>query len=389
MYDAQKCIKCRKCEEVCRREDVDAPVAINNIKRFITDSPEAYATDDAPALARVLGHYGYPQLLADLDAVGIPTYATTDGWCYPLSNSAAAVAETLTAMLDLAGVSVRLKTKITDLRVSGRKFEVTLGGGPHRELVDRVIVASGGKAYPALGSRGTLFPVLDRLGHKIRPIHPALVPITAQVKQFHKLQGVRLDVGLSLLKAGEVLAETVGNMMFTQFGFSGPAPMNLSHLVSTQSGKGLTLAIDLLPYHRGELTDLIARMRSRPVPVRILLGSVLPPKIAPVVMPMADLPVDARVADLSKESLDRLFYLLTHLTVRVTGTRGFNFAQASTGGVSVREVDPRTMESRLVPGLHFAGEVLDVVGPCGGYNLQFAWTSGALAGRGAITEDHT
>ena len=346
---------------------------------------ERYTCAKHAFLEKAFSLCGHEETIARLHELGIPTYATSDGWCYPLSNSAATVAETLAVMLDLAGVNVRLKTKITGVRVSGDRLALVVGGGPHRETVDRIIVASGGKAYPALGSRGTLFPVLERLGHTISPIHPALAPITANAKQFHKLQGVRLDVGLTLLGKGTVLAKTVGNMMFTQFGFSGPAPMNLSHLVSRRPGASLVLSIDLLPYHRDQLDGLIARMRSQPVPLRVVLGSVLPPKIAPVVIPLAGLPADAHLAALSQADLDRLLHLLTHLTAQVTGTRGFRFAQVSTGGVLVTEVDPRTMESRIVPGLHFAGEVLDVVGPCGGYNLQFAWTSGALAGSGAAT----
>lgn len=347
-----------------------------------------YTCSDRTFLEKAFSLCGHEETIARLRALGIPTYATSDGWCYPLSNSAATVAETLAAMLDLAGVNVCLKTKITDIRAANGEFILTVGGGPHTQTVDRVIAASGGKAYPALGSKGTLFPVLETLGHTIFPIHPALVPITANVKQIHKLQGVRLDVGLALLEKGSVLEKTVGNMMFTQSGFSGPAPMNLSHLVSTRPpGDDLTLSIDLLPHHRPQLDDLIAGMRSAPVPLRVILGSVLPPKIASTAIPMAGLPADVCLAGLSKSDLGRVLHLLTHLDAKVTGTRGFRFAQVSIGGVSVAEVNPRTMESRIVSGLHFAGEVLDVVGPCGGYNLQFAWTSGALAGRGAARDE--
>jgi len=340
-----------------------------------------YTCADRTFLETAFSLFGHEETVTCLHELGILIYATPDGWCYPLSNSAAAVADALAAMLDLAGVDVRLKTKVADIRPTGGKFTLTVGGGPRTQTVDRVIVASGGKAYPALGSRGSLFPVLKRLGHALNPVRPALAPIIADVKHLHKLQGVRLDVGLTLFARGQVLGETVGNMMFTQFGFSGPAPMNLSHLVSAHPGATLILSIDLLPQHRAELIGIITRRR-----LRVTLGSVLPPKIASVVIPLAKLPADVCLADLSQKDLDRLLHLLTHLKAKVKDTRGFKFAQISTGGVSVSEVDPRTMESRIVPGLHFAGEVLDVVGPCGGYNLQFAWTSGALAGRGAARE---
>ena len=346
-----------------------------------------YTCADRTFLETAFSLFGHEETVTCLHELGIPSYATPDGWCYPLSNSAATVADALAAMLDLAGVDVRLKTKVADISPTGGKFTLTVGGGPRTQTVDRVIVASGGKAYPALGSRGSLFPVLTRLGHAINPVRPALAPIIADVKHLYKLQGVRLDVGLTLFERGQVLGETVGNMMLTQFGFSGPAPMNLSHLVSARPGAALILSIDLLPHHRAELMELITRMRSQSVPLRVVLGSVLPPKIAPVVIPLAKLPADVCLAALSQKDLDRLLHLITHLKAKVKETRGFKFAQVSTGGVSVSEVDPRTMESRIVPGLHFAGEVLDVVGPCGGYNLQFAWSTGALAGRGVVGGD--
>jgi len=117
--------------------------------------------------------------------------------------------------------------------------------------------------------------------------------------------------------------------------------------------------------------------------VRVVLGAVLPEKIPPVAMGIAEIAADARLSDVSDAELARLMDALTALTARVTGTRGFQFAQVSTGGIPVSEVEPQTMASRIVPGLHFAGEVMDVVGPCGGYNLQWAWTSGAIAGAGA------
>ncbi|MDH7490493.1 MAG: aminoacetone oxidase family FAD-binding enzyme, partial [Anaerolineae bacterium] len=282
-----------------------------------------------------------------------------------------------------AGVEARLQTKIADIRPDKRGITLAIGGGPHTQTFDRVIVACGGKAYPALGSRGDLFPILESLGHHIVPIRPALAPLTADVRRFHKLQGVRLDVGLTLYEGDRVLGRTIGNMMFTEYGFSGPAAMDLAHLVSARPGTYLTLEINLLPNVKVALEELIARKRHEPFPVRVALGAVLPQKIPPLVMSVAGMRPDARLSELSDAERERLMETLTRLKATVTGTRGFQFAQVSTGGVPLAEVDPATMASRVVPRLHFAGEVLDVVGPCGGYNLQWAWTSGAIAGAGA------
>jgi len=344
-------------------------------------TPERYTCADVGFVGSVLDAYGPRRLLTRLEELGILTYATDDGWCYPLSNSAATVADALAAALHLAGVSVHLQTKVSNARRKGSRFTLDLGGPSHTVDADRVVVATGGKAYPSLGSKGEFFPVLERLGHSIAPVRPALAPITARVKRFHRLQGVRLDVRLSLYSGRQLLGETVGNMMFTQYGFSGPAPMDLSHLVSNRAKDRLTLAIDLVPRHRQRLQDLVDRRRRDPVPLRVILGSVLPAKVPPVLLQLAGLPPDALLQRLSGVDLQRVLDLTQHLTAQVTGTRGFRFCQLSTGGVPVTEADPGTMSSRLVPGLYLAGETLDVVGPCGGYNLHWALATGALAGQ--------
>lgn len=346
---------------------------------------ERYVCADRRFLEAAFSLCGHRETIEGLHDLGIPTYATPDGWCYPLSDSAATVADALAAALELAGVEVHLKTKISDLK-PGRSVWTLFAGGPaHTCEVDRVVVATGGKAYPALGSKGDFFPVLERLGHTIEPIRPALVPLVADVRHLHKLQGVRLDVGLTLFREDRVLGRSKGNLLFTQSGLSGPAAMDLSHLVSTRAGQPLTLAIDLLACVRDPLRELIARKRALPVPLPVVLGSVLPAKLPPVVIGLAGFSPEARLNELPEPDLERLMGLLGSLEVRVLGTRGFQHAQLSTGGVPVTEVSPETMASRVAPGLHLAGEVLDVVGPCGGFNLQFAFTSGALAGRGAAT----
>ncbi|MBC7254903.1 MAG: aminoacetone oxidase family FAD-binding enzyme [Chloroflexi bacterium] len=356
-------------------------------------SAERYVCADRAFVATALGLFGHPQTVARLRDLAILTYATPDGWCYPLSESAATVVAAFEAALRLAGVEIHLKTKVSDLAPVGGKWQLTIGGGPHKMEADRVIVSSGGKAYPALGSKGELFPVLERLGHHIEPVYPALVPLTAQMRTFHKLQGVRLDAGLRLYEGDRLLGEAVGNLLFTSTGLSGPAAMDLSHLVSTRPEAArqgaLRVEIDLLAYHRGALEDLIARQRQRPVPLAVILGAVLPAKVPPFLLEMAGLSPEATLAATPKDRLEHLLYLAGHLSTQVTGTRGLQFAQVSTGGVNVREVDPRTMASRLWPGLYFAGEVLDVIGPCGGFNLQWAFTSGALAGAAAAEEDRT
>jgi predicted Rossmann fold flavoprotein len=353
-------------------------------------APGRYVCADPAFLECALAEFGHERLIAALDELGIPTYATHDGWCYPLSNSAATVVDAFSAALELAEVEVHLRHRVVGIRWSKGQFalEADVPDGARTYTVERVVVAAGGKAHPRLGSRGECFPLLGELGHTVVPVRPALAPIRAEVKRFHKLQGVRLDVELMLHQGNRKLGKTVGNLLFTQFGFSGPAAMDLSHLVSTRlvddyQGPPLRLTINLIPHHLEELRQLIARRRAEPVPARVVLGAVLPVKVPPVFLRLAGLSPDVRLNRVSNRDLEQLMSLLTGISVAVKGTRGFAYSQLSTGGVPVTEVVPRSMASRQVKGLYLAGEVLDVVGPCGGYNLQFAFTSGAIAGTAA------
>jgi len=341
---------------------------------------ERYACADPDWMKQVLSRFGHADLRAFLTEIGILTYATSDGWCYPLSDSAQSVVDAFAAALALAGVELQTGTKIKDIQ-PGRNGFTLIAEENKTFTVDRLIVASGGKAYPTLGSTGELFPALERLGHHVLPVLPALAPVLTEAGPFHKLLGVRLDVQATLWDGKTRLGTTDGNLIVTEWGFNGPAVMDLSHLVSKHAGHDLRLELNLLAANEAALRSLIERKRRLAVPLRVVLEAVLPPKVPPVFLKVAGLPVDITLEEISEEKLKSLLHLLTHASVAVKGTRGFEYCQIKTGGVPVTEVDPISMASRIVPGLYLAGEVLDVVGPCGGYNLQFAFSSGAIAGK--------
>jgi predicted Rossmann fold flavoprotein len=243
-----------------------------------------YVCADDSFIKTLLGQFDHKKMLEMLEDYGILTYSTYDGWYYPLSNSAATVQESLAEALQQAGADFILETRISSIRRIQQGFLLGINNPNQNYRVDRLIVAAGGKAYPALGSKGDCFPILEQLGHSIVPVRPALAPIRADVRQFHKLQGVRLDAHLTMLQGEQIIGETTGNLLFTQFGFSGPAAMDLSHLVRKggKKKKQQRLIINLIPYYQTELRQLIAKKRSQPYPLRVLLGAVLPAKIPPV-----------------------------------------------------------------------------------------------------------
>jgi len=342
---------------------------------------ERYTCADPKFLRGLFARFGHADLLTFMRDLGVLTYATDDGWTYPLSDSAVSVVDAFAAALDPAGVELRLETSVTDVRPAGKGFRLITTNGELR--AERVVLAAGGKAYPNLGSRGELFPMLERLGHTVRPVQPALAPLLLELKALQRLQGVRVDVRARLWHGRESLGETTGNCIFTQWGMNGPAVMDLSHHVSTRAGADLRLELNFLPGSEAAVRELIARRRDTRVPLRVLLGAALPPKVPPVFLEMAGIAADAPLNTLSDAAVEKVLRLLTAHSVAVKGTRGFEFCQLSTGGVPVTEVEAATLQSRVVPGLYLAGEVLDVVGPCGGYNLQFAFSSGVIAGRAA------
>jgi predicted Rossmann fold flavoprotein len=346
---------------------------------------EKYTCADPIWIETLIEQFGLANLLAMLASIGIPVHKTPDGWYYPLSNSAQSVVEAFNSALNLAGVVLCNQTQVTSIGAGGKGFTVRFlrAGKEQENEFERVIVSAGGTAYPALGSRGELFPVLEQLGHTVLPKRPALAPLLADLGFLKPLQGVRLNVGAALWNGSQRLAATEGNLILTEWGLNGPAVMDLSHHVSNFSDFGLELSLNLLAFFQDEFDSLLAQKRASAMPARVFLDAFFPPKVGLIYLKNARLAEDTPLGQVDDTALGRLIDLLRNTRLAVKGLRGFEYCQISAGGVPVSEIDPHTLESRRVKGLYLTGETLDVVGPCGGYNLHYAFSSGALAGRAA------
>jgi predicted Rossmann fold flavoprotein len=356
----------------------------------LTNSQATYKKYHASPISvveSILNQFSHTDLLEYLDRLGILTQATSDGWVYPLSYSAANVANIFAAHLTESGVNLYLSHKVNRIIPQNQGFLLQFSTSQSTIFVNKLIVAVGGKAYPSLGSDGNIFPVFQELGHKITPIQPALAPLVVSSKALTAIQGVRLDAGIRLLGAGKLLGETLGNIIFTKSGINGPGVMDISYLVNQHKTTNLEVQLNFIAGHEYELNNLITRFRDSSLPVNTVLGAVVPPKIAAFVLTTLNLKPDVSLHTLHQKDIAQIVKFLSTFTIKVEGLRGFKFCQLSTGGIPLTDVIPQSLESKILPGLYFAGEVLDVHGPCGGYNLQWAFSSGIVTGRQAALNE--
>ncbi|MDX9864313.1 MAG: aminoacetone oxidase family FAD-binding enzyme [Anaerolineaceae bacterium] len=344
---------------------------------------DRYHASSLAVVDAILKQFNHPDLLEYLHDLGILTQATPDGWVYPLSYSAANVASIFAAHLLESGADLHLSHKVNHILPQKQGFLLKFSTGQAAIFVDKLVVAVGGKAYPTLGSDGSIFPTLRALGHKIIPIQPALAPLIISQKAVAAIQGVRMDAGIRLFGNGKLLDETRGNIIFTKGGINGPGVMDISYLVSQHKHINLEVEINFISGYEDALKNIFARFAHSSIPINIVLGTVIPPKIASFALKNLHVPPDQVLSSFQNKDIRRILTYLSAYSLKIEGVRGFEFCQLSTGGVPLTEVDPQSLESKILPGLFFAGEVLDVHGPCGGYNLQWAFSSGVVAGRHA------
>lgn len=265
--------------------------------------------------------------------------------------------------------------RVTGVRLlDGRKMEA-----------DAVILATGGKSYGATGSTGDGYSFAGALGHTVKEIKPALVPFTVKEGWCMEMQGLALkNVSVQLKKDKKKIYEGFGEMLFTHFGVSGPLILSASsYYVRKYAGMPVLLTIDLKPaLTREQLDKRLLRdfEENKNRQFKNALDSLLPAKMIPVIIRLSGISPEKRVNEITREERSALVECLKNLTLTVTGTRGFQEAIITQGGIHVKEINPSTMESKLISGLYIAGEVLDLDAVTGGFNLQIAWSTGYLAG---------
>ncbi len=330
-----------------------------------------------------IGAFPPAALVAMFNDLGLATKVESTGKIFPSSDRALHVRDLLHRKAVSAGVSIRSNTAVTGISRRDEEWQIQTLAGPID--ANRVIVTVGGKSYPGCGTTGDGYRWLSALGHSIVTPRPALVPLVGGLDWTHALSGVTLRdvvVTVKCRRHKKPIASRRGSWLFTHFGFSGPAAMDVSGaMTSADSFAELSLTVDLLPDVSDQEIRSCFSQRDREIgrrKVSSVLAQWLPARLADAIV--AQTGTDHTLAHLPRASAVELLDRLKRLPLPISGTRGFAKAEVTAGGVTLSEIDPRTMASKICSGLFVAGEVLDVDGPIGGYNFQAAFSTGRAAG---------
>ena len=327
------------------------------------------------------------------NGIEVPTKVERGGRVFPVSDKAADVVDAMVLQLHELGVKLYTEVKVSEILVQGNKAVGVKTDDGQKFEAEAVILATGGSSYPGTGSTGDGYKMADKIGHKVVTPLPALVPLELEEEWVKDLQGLSLrNVRVTLFADEKKITDIFGEMLFTHFGVSGPIILSLSRKTAQllDEDSFVELMIDLKPALTFEQLD--ARVlrdfeKYQRKEMKNALKDLLPGRLIPPVLDGAYIEPDRMVNSITKEERHRLINVLKGLLVTVTKTRPIAEAIVTAGGVDVKEINPKTMESKLIKNLYFAGEVVDVDAYTGGYNLQAAFSMGAAAGNWSVWND--
>lgn len=325
-------------------------------------------------------------LMELLRRAGCPLKVERGERVFPVSDHASDVTAALTRLLKEGGVEVRLRVKVKEISVADGRVTGVLPADGQYIRADAVVLATGGLSYPTTGSGGDGHRMAEGLGHTLKTCTPALTPMETAEQWCTSLQGLSLkNVTLTMRCGGKQIWSGFGEMLFTHFGISGPLVLSASSYYGKCKDKtAVTAAVDLKPALTMEQLDrriLRDFEENRNKQFKNVIGSLYPSRLIPVMILLSGIDGEKKIHEVTRQERSRLAEVTKNLTMRVTGLRDFAEAIITQGGVRVKEVNPSTMESKIVQGLYPVGELLDLDAVTGGFNLQIAWSTGYLAGR--------
>lgn len=340
--------------------------------------PEAYHGTDPLFVKPALDAFNTEKTLFWFSDLGLCTVTEPSGKVYPYSDQANSVVDVLRLALDQENITLKTGFEVQKIRKDGETFSVT--DGEETVVCDKLIVACGGLAGTKLGGSLSGYQLLGKLGHKATRLRPALVQIKSGWSGISALKGVRANCHAQILRDEEVFAASSGEVQFTEYGISGPVIFEISRDVCQGAGQWLC-RMDFLPqWDVNKLEQELVRRSKTNLPMEDVLTGILHNRLGRVLTKAAGIKGKQYTTQLSDNERKALCRAVKAFDIELSEPMGMDSAQVTAGGVLTEQFDSQTMESRLVPGLYACGEVLDIDGDCGGYNLQWAWSSGRLAG---------
>ena len=337
-----------------------------------------------PAVEKILNQFGYEDTIRFFESIGLMT-KSRGNYVYPLSDQASTVSELLKLELERLHVRVCTDAQVTEIVPASGGFLIKTGNDGKRQKADAVILTCGGKANAKLGSDGSGYTLAKNLGHHMIPVVPALVQLRVKNHPFTKAAGVRMDAKVTAICDGKEESSDQGELQITAYGISGIPVFQISRYVSKAlyHKKTAKVKLDFFPGKSEE--ELMSLFRERKKgrehmsSADYLLG-IFHQKMIPRFLEQARIRMHTKAGEITKQQMESLVQVIKNNVVTIETTNGFDNAQVCAGGISMEEVNTDTMESRCMRKLYLTGELLDVDGICGGYNLQWAWATGYLAG---------
>ena len=327
-----------------------------------------------------LSQFDVGETLQYFASLGLLTVSEASGRIYPMSNMAGSVLDVLRYALERPEIDLQTGQTVTAVRKMPEGFSVKTETDTFSAR--RLILAAGGAAGSKVGGGMDGYRLAKSLGHRRTALYPSLVQLKTDPTYPRALKGVKAQCGISICRGSQVLARNSGEVLFTEYGVSGPAIFDLSRSVSA-GGSDLTCLLNFFPdWEEAEVLHWLSQRQAAMAAheASTLLTGSCHTRLGQMICKSAGF-TNQRAAGLTRDDLRRIARQATHFALPITGTCGFDQAQVTAGGLDTSEFDPRTLQSRLVPGLYACGELLDIDGDCGGYNLQWAWSSGRLAGK--------
>lgn len=347
----------------------------------------------------IFSQFSYEDIVAFFNELGVELYIerkTDIGKLFPVTDQAKTITAMLEDELERLGVQIFLETEVTKVinnvggfSIDAQKIDKTNKVLGRLDLHSNyLILSAGGKTYPALGSNGSGYTLAQTFGHSLIDPVPSALPLEAKSLLSHELQGVKLELEVTSVIAGKEIKTRSDEVMFTKYGLSGPAILNVSREISIRMNRerktDVQVRLNFFPGKSStEIKDLLItrwQRRANQTAEKSLYG-LFPNKVAAAVLELVNIPTDKKVSALNANEIENLVGLLSGFVIPVQGTKGWNEAEFTAGGIDMRELEANSLQSQKCPKLYLCGEILDVDGDVGGFNLSWAWSSGFVAGK--------